>query len=76
VGSITGLAISPDQKRLATAASREVKIWDLRSGQEAVTLPVPESPQRVVALGWTTDGQRLRAAFGDASVVEWDGTGK
>ena len=67
VGSITGLAISPDQKRLATAASREVKIWDLLSGQEAVTLPVPESTQRIVALGWTTDGQRLRGAFSDAS---------
>jgi WD40 repeat protein len=77
---IDGLAISPDETRLATASGREVKVWDARSGQEALTLALPGSALErgpdVVALAWTADGQRLRAALRDASVVEWDAPAK
>jgi WD40 repeat protein len=75
------LAFSPDQSRLATAAGRQVKLWDVKTGQEALTLPFaqPHSEERasqVAALAWSADGQRLRAALRDGSVVEWDATPK
>ena len=73
------ISISPDESRLATAAGQEVKIWDAQSGLESISLPLPRvgPDQRapdVVALAWSTDGQRLRAAQSDGSVVEWNGT--
>jgi WD40 repeat protein len=78
--TIGGLSISPDQSRLATAANREVKLWDARSGQELLTLPLPEAGADakldVVALAWSTDGERLRAALRDGSTCEWDGTAR
>ncbi len=73
------VAISPDQSRLASAAGQQVKIWDIESGLEALSLPLPQvNPQEraadVVALVWSADGQRLRAALNNGAVVEWDGT--
>jgi serine/threonine protein kinase/WD40 repeat protein len=75
------VAMSPDESRLATAAGRQVKLWDARTGQEALTLPLrqllpEEQAAGVVALAWTADGQRLRAALSDGSVIEWDATPK
>ncbi len=75
------IAMSPDDLRLATATGRQVKLWDVRTGQEALTLPMrqlmpEEHPANVVALAWTADGQRLRAALSDGSVIEWDATPK
>jgi WD40 repeat protein len=73
------MAFSPDGSRMATSAGRLVKLWDVRTGQEALTLPLPpvypeERAPHVVALAYTADGQRLRAALRDGSVVEWDAT--
>ncbi|HEX4794446.1 MAG TPA: protein kinase, partial [Humisphaera sp.] len=71
------VAISPDQARLATAAGEQVKIWDIQSGLESLTLPLSQSGPNeriapVVALAWSDNGQSLRAARNDASVVEWN----
>jgi WD40 repeat protein len=71
------IAISPDQSRVASASGRHVIIWDARSGLEALSLPLPEpNPGEragvVSALAWSGDGERLRAALIDSSVVEWD----
>jgi WD40 repeat protein len=75
------MSFSPDGSRMATSGGRLVKLWDVRTGQEALTLPLPqiypeERAPHVVALAYTADGQRLRAALRDGSVVEWDATPK
>jgi hypothetical protein len=56
-------------------------LWDARSGQEALTLPLPEfepdeAPPQVAALAWSADGKSLRAALRDGSVLEWEGRSK
>jgi WD40 repeat protein len=78
---ISGLALSPDQTRLATASFMEVKLWDFLTGQEVMTLPLPavvpnERARGVGALAWSADGHRLRAGLQDGSIIEWDGTAR
>ena len=79
---LTGLAISPDGTRLASGGVREIKLWETSSGQEILNLPLPAADPnqpllvRLGSLAWTADGTRLRAALTDASVIEWDGSGK
>ncbi|HUY33845.1 MAG TPA: WD40 repeat domain-containing protein [Pirellulales bacterium] len=74
------VAFSPDGARLATSTGGEVKLWEVRTGQEILTLslsPLSDTERpAVVALAWSSDGERLRAALRDGSVVEWDGTAR
>jgi WD40 repeat protein len=59
---IAGVAFAPDGKRLATASidfnrgqSGEVKLWDVETGEEMLTLP------GAMAVAFTADDQRLAA---------------
>jgi WD40 repeat protein len=72
---LSGVAISADETRIASGGGREVKLWDLRGGQEILSLPLPQDdPAGVASLAWSEDGQRLRAALTDSAVVEWAAT--
>lgn len=71
-------AFSPDGKRLAIASvipetnSGEVKIWDLTSERELVTLKTPGDGPRT--LHFTIDGHKLIALGASTGVHIWDGT--
>ena len=74
-GIFGGLAFSPDGKRAVSATGSEVKLWEIPSGREIVTLPVldqGERPQGVAAVAFTPDGRRLLAAGVSGSVQAWD----
>ncbi len=69
-GQFGGLAFSPDGKRAASARGREVKLWEIPSGREILTLPVldqGESAQGIAALAFTPDGRPARRRR------QWDG---
>jgi WD40 repeat protein len=69
-GWVSGVAFSPDGKRLATAsADNTAKVWDAQTGQELLSLHT-HWPSRVV---FGPDGKRL-ASTGDGSVTIWDAT--
>jgi WD40 repeat protein len=74
-GTFGGLAFRPDGKRAASAWGREVKLWEIPSGLEILTLPVLDPGhqiQGIAALTFTPDGGRLLAAGRDGSVLAWD----
>jgi tetratricopeptide (TPR) repeat protein len=69
------VAFSPDGRRLAAAGDRQVKIWDVATGQELLTLR--GDPFSYMPTGWgvqfSPDGLRLAYTLGDGSIV-WDAT--
>ncbi len=67
------LAFSPDGTRLATGIyGGTVKVWDLTTGQETLTLKGHTS--MVTGLAFSADGHRLITASMDTTVRIWDAT--
>jgi WD40 repeat protein/serine/threonine protein kinase len=63
---------SPDGKRLAIALQGQVKLWDVQSGQELLSLKAPSSFP--CALAFTPDGHRLGHVTAHGAVTIWDAT--
>jgi tetratricopeptide (TPR) repeat protein/sugar lactone lactonase YvrE len=66
---ILSLAVSPDDKTMATGSDGSVKLWDLSSGEAVHTLGGVTG--RVGALAFTRDGAQI-VASGSAVVHVWD----
>jgi len=68
---VTGLAFSPDGKRIATAGwDNFAKVWNALSGQQLLVLS--GHSQAVHAVKFSSDGKRLATASHDGTVKEWD----
>ncbi len=73
VGEVTGVAFGAGDERLASAGDDlTVKIWDLRTGQQALSLDIVT--RRANALAFNPDGQRLAVGSADGVVQILDGT--
>jgi WD40 repeat protein len=58
---VTGVACSPDGRRVATADRLgQIKLWDLDSGQEVLTLSSP-GREHVLGVAFSPDGVNLLA---------------
>jgi tetratricopeptide (TPR) repeat protein len=70
------LAFSPDEKRLAGVNRDDVKLWDVDSGQEVLTLRGAPPRHRDNGfnpqVAWSPDGSRLAARNWDATISVWD----
>lgn len=83
---ISALAYSPDGERLAAAAEGIIRIWNVGSGLEVLTLaahlsksatPQPYPVYRrlpVHALAFSPDGRRLVAIDGHGAATVWNGS--
>jgi hypothetical protein len=65
-----GLAFSQDGKRLAFSSHVEVKVFDVASGAETITLR--GHAQRVFGVAFSRDGKRLATGSEDGTVKLWD----
>ena len=75
-GQITAVAFSPDRQRLATGSDDStVRVWDLATGQEQLTLG---GQQKIItAVVFSPDGGRLASGSADGKFVVADAsTGK
>jgi WD40 repeat protein/tRNA A-37 threonylcarbamoyl transferase component Bud32 len=70
-GAVSAVAFSPDGTRLATASyGGTVKVWDTRTGAEALTFR--GNAYAVRAVSFSPDGSRLASASDDGTVKVWD----
>src|SRR5205085_11884685 len=69
---ISGLAFGDDGRLASTGNDLIVKVWDLRTGQEALALDI--LTRRANSLAFSPDGHRLAVGAADGAVRILDGT--
>jgi WD40 repeat protein len=68
---VTGIAFSPDGRRLATSSwDRTVKVWDALAGREAQTFRA--HGKRVGCVAFSPNGQRIASGGDDGRVLVWE----
>jgi WD40 repeat protein len=71
--SAQSVAISPDGRRIAAAGTdKTVKLWDVLTGQQLVTLR--DHPGLVESVAFSPDGWLIASADDNGLVKIWDGT--
>ncbi|MCY2975527.1 MAG: serine/threonine-protein kinase [Planctomycetota bacterium] len=69
-GIVQSLAFFPKSERLATGVAGGVRIWDVQTGQELMTLPTNES--RVMQVAVNASGDSLLAVTQDGRLYFWN----
>jgi WD40 repeat protein len=73
IGDTSGMAFGAGDERLASAGDDLiVKVWDLRTGQQSLSLDIVK--RRANPLAFSPDGQRLAVGSADGAVQILDGT--
>jgi WD40 repeat protein len=71
-GAVCALAFGPHGRLASAGDDRVVRIWDVASREELLSLP--GHTNHVRGLTFSDDGRRLASASDDGTVKLWDGT--
>ena len=71
-GWVGTVALAPDGRRVASAHSGSVLIWDPRTGEELHRLTGPQSTRGHIALAFSPDGTILAASGPGKALNLWD----
>jgi WD40 repeat protein len=66
------LAFSPDGKTLASCGEPRIKVWDVKTGNEVITLNAPEGIRRARAVAYSPDGKTLAFMWNGGTIQLWD----
>src|SRR5205085_10172383 len=69
-GGVDSLSWAPSGTRVASAGGEMVKIWDVISGEELMSLKADALSVKCVS--WSPDGKRIASAGFDAVIGIWD----
>ncbi|HEY1377145.1 MAG TPA: protein kinase [Gemmataceae bacterium] len=69
-GPVGGVAFGPDGRLASAAADGTVRLWDLGTGEEVLTLRVPL--RELTGVAFSPDGRRLVAADSGGGATVWD----
>lgn len=72
VGSVRGVAWSPDSKRLVAGSNTQISFWDVLTGQR-LALSAHRHTQMVTGLAWTAqNAQQVVSVGDDTHAIIWD----
>ncbi len=69
IGEIHAMAFFPNSRTLAVAGVGPVGLWDFETGQELISLPVPD--YKIYQLAVSADGQTLLACSDQGIIRRW-----
>ena len=70
VPTLSILAVSPEEKKLAVGADRIVQVWDLQ--RQVLVTNLPPGPTELASLVFSADGQVLAGAYYNGQLQAWD----
>lgn len=72
-GWVIHVAFHPDGRRLAGVVNQAVRLWDVTTGNEVITLRADSVEKAVTCVTFTLDGRSLITGHSDGSIMNWDG---
>ncbi|WP_374089793.1 N,N-dimethylformamidase beta subunit family domain-containing protein [Methylomicrobium lacus] len=69
---VTGIAFRADGKILASVGKDSIKLWDIGSGQEQLSIPLVNTNSAIVQVAFSSDGEHLAGVTLENEILLWN----